>query len=611
MSIIQKLYDLGFSIIPVPWGEKITNISWKRYQSERALPDHLNKWFSSSENSNVAILTGRLSGVIAVDADSPEAVEWVENNLLPTPMMTKTPDGGHYYYKHPGGEIPNKVKITVDGKQLELDVRGDGGYVIAPGSKHPNGSMYEKVGSWNLDDVPVYDPNWFPTQNNSDDNLIGSVPSSPGEQIDAFLRARKYLDVVPGAIEGKGGDTHTFATACTAVLGFGLDYDKALMLLSEWNLKKCDPPWSDEELEIKLQNALKYGTEVVGSKNLHSAQTYIGCADVQFIHIADCEEPGPTKWLIDQLIPSSHTSMIYGEGGHGKTYLTIYLAQCVTLGKPFMEFDTEQSNVLYLDWEMCEEEHLRRAYKVARGLGFEKIPTGYFYYRPYEKMDVIIQKIKEKVKDHDIGLLIIDSMGLGSGVDQESASQIIPLYAEINRLGLTTLIIDHQSKTQDGQRGKNKTAFGSVYKFNSSRSVLHLIHVSNDENHNKLLLEQTKNNFGTLQGLVPIASIFDQDSVRFEKAENLDGYEKELNTEDLILLKIDELEPVTAEDIAKEIDSNKGTVRNRCARMVKAGKLKIVGKSGAANLYSLTDSNKRENTEDNVEYTFADSKEVF
>jgi hypothetical protein len=85
----------------------------------------------------------------------------------------------------------------------------------------------------------------------------------PGERATVVERARRYLSRVPPAIEGNGGDAHTLSAACRIVRGFDLADVDALTLLEEWNAG-CAPPWSREELEIKIRNARRYGTEPIG-----------------------------------------------------------------------------------------------------------------------------------------------------------------------------------------------------------------------------------------------------------------------------------------------------------------------------------------------------------
>jgi len=69
-------------------------------------------------------------------------------------------------------------------------------------------------------------------------------------------RARKYLAKCPPAVSGQGGHNATFHAACVLILGFQLERDQALMLLGEWN-QTCQPPWTDRELEHKVDDARK------------------------------------------------------------------------------------------------------------------------------------------------------------------------------------------------------------------------------------------------------------------------------------------------------------------------------------------------------------------
>lgn len=72
-------------------------------------------------------------------------------------------------------------------------------------------------------------------------------------------RVRAYLATIPGAVLGSQGSNHTFNVACSLVKGFCLEKNTALSLLQEWN-SKCSPPWSDTELEHKIDDAEKSNT---------------------------------------------------------------------------------------------------------------------------------------------------------------------------------------------------------------------------------------------------------------------------------------------------------------------------------------------------------------
>ena len=88
---------------------------------------------------NIAIRTGAVSGIVVVDADAAHGgMESLSELTLPETTTVLTGGGGlHYYYAHPGYEVRNAVGI-----QPGIDIRGDGGYVVAPPSIHPGGGPY-------------------------------------------------------------------------------------------------------------------------------------------------------------------------------------------------------------------------------------------------------------------------------------------------------------------------------------------------------------------------------------------------------------------------------------------------------------------------------------
>lgn len=250
----------GFSVIPLRPRDKKPAAKWERYQTERATEDQVRRWFGNGAGCNLGIVTGRISNLVAVDPDTPEAVAWVRAHLPATRMKTRTAHGEHWFYRHPGVPIRNKARIQTDDPAVAIDLRADGGYVVAPGSVHPSGAVYERVGDWPpVDCLPVFDPAWLARPGEPTPTTTRARPET-----DNVRRARAYLDSVPGAVQGEAGDHHTFVVACRLVRDFGLDRGAALQLLHEWNTK-CEPPWNDRDLELKIDGALKYGTGAIGS----------------------------------------------------------------------------------------------------------------------------------------------------------------------------------------------------------------------------------------------------------------------------------------------------------------------------------------------------------
>lgn len=249
----------GFSVVPIRHASKKAAVAWEAYQKRRPNPTELKRWFVRPDTP-MAIVTGAISGIVVVDADSPEAMTWAQANLPDTPLKVATPRGTHLYYKHPGGTIGNRARIRTGEGQLALDVRGDGGYVLAPGSLHPDGGTYKPEGDqWRHPelkaDLPEFAKAWV--QSEESPAQVASTGS------DAYRRAKLWLAKRDPAIEGSGGDTQTFTTACGLVRGFRLSDGEALELLREWNTG-CVPPWTERELQAKIASAHKSGSEPYG-----------------------------------------------------------------------------------------------------------------------------------------------------------------------------------------------------------------------------------------------------------------------------------------------------------------------------------------------------------
>ena len=91
--------------------------------------------------------TGRVSGRFRRGyREYPEASGAGEE--LPGELRVQTAKGIHHYYPYSGDKpMRNKVRVRFDGRQIDVDIRAEGGYVVAPGSVHPNGHIYEREGT--------------------------------------------------------------------------------------------------------------------------------------------------------------------------------------------------------------------------------------------------------------------------------------------------------------------------------------------------------------------------------------------------------------------------------------------------------------------------------
>jgi hypothetical protein len=113
--------------------------------------DDIEELFTRYPQANVGILT---SNCTVVDADCPEAIEYIEEHFPPSPLVAKTTNGRHYFYAP--GDI-RRVVAKHQGKEA-FSIRGPGtcNYVVGAGSIHPSGARYEWIRrDLGLDELPV------------------------------------------------------------------------------------------------------------------------------------------------------------------------------------------------------------------------------------------------------------------------------------------------------------------------------------------------------------------------------------------------------------------------------------------------------------------------
>ena len=144
---IADLWCRGWSLIPVEYKGKRPVVPWTEYQNRCATFDELERWFGT-QRRNIGIVTGSISGIFVLDADSPDAIAWAEVNMPPCNLRVRTARGAHYYFPYSGSQrIRNRVRTCFNGRQLELDIRGEGGFVVGPGSEHASGFVYVREGT--------------------------------------------------------------------------------------------------------------------------------------------------------------------------------------------------------------------------------------------------------------------------------------------------------------------------------------------------------------------------------------------------------------------------------------------------------------------------------
>src|SRR5262249_7958261 len=177
---------------------------------------------------------GTASGIFVIDIDSddgeaaPSGLE-IDNGALPATVEAITARGRHIYFRMPAATISNSAGRIAAG----IDVRGAGGYVLAPPSIHPSGRTYV----WSVDSTDAFAdaPQWLI------DRVTGRRPDRPeGQRTDWHSVARSTL--------GEGSRNDTISRMAGYLLCRYVDAGFALELLQAWNMAHCNPPLEPAEV---------------------------------------------------------------------------------------------------------------------------------------------------------------------------------------------------------------------------------------------------------------------------------------------------------------------------------------------------------------------------
>lgn len=169
LDIARGYVAAGLSVIPIrPDGSKAPAVaSWRQYQHRLPTDAELHLWFAAGRNG-IAVLCGKVSGNLEVlDFDSivsfhqwAELLERDHPGVLAGLPLIETPAGGRHVYLRlpypPSGS--RKLAMTEDRQHVLVEAKGEGGYVLAPGSPpacHPSGRPYRHLSGPPLTAVPM------------------------------------------------------------------------------------------------------------------------------------------------------------------------------------------------------------------------------------------------------------------------------------------------------------------------------------------------------------------------------------------------------------------------------------------------------------------------
>lgn len=332
----------GFRVFPLKPGEKVPLFGLKWKDAATTDPVVIGRWWDQIPTANIGVACGPYT---VLDLDTKPGKNGIqEAELLDADFDTltvRTASGGlHLYYAAEG--LGNRVRLA---GTTGVDVRGQDGYVVGPGSVVKGGryELIRDVAMAPLEPHLVELIGATPVRNREDREERDETPPA------ARVMAIEYLENrAPRSIKGEGGDQTAFKVAA-AVRDYGVALDDALDLMMEhWNIRNI-PNWEPDKLMVKIENAYRYAANdkpthdvtalfqglegLTPPPPLPSAAAAEPETLFEFMTVRKSKDLPPPDWLLHRTLPRVGVACVYGASGSGKSLVLADLIQAVGLGR--------------------------------------------------------------------------------------------------------------------------------------------------------------------------------------------------------------------------------------------------------------------------------------
>jgi archaellum biogenesis ATPase FlaH len=393
----------------------------------------ITEWWTRWPDAQIAIATGPVSNLIVLDVDGPQGFAWLSGRLIPeTREVESQPGRKHFWYKLPAGRT---AKNSAGVFAPEVDVRGAGGYIVAPPSlHHETGKPYRFINKLPL----AVAPDWLlepppKTSNGNEQSSETGLVIHEGQG-----RHQKALQLA-GGLRARGASQADILTA--------------LQIFSQ---QHCRPPLEPAWME---KTARYIETKPAGFRGqpLHLPAEVV-------VESFSAIAPEAIRWLWPGRIPAGKLTLFVGDPGKGKTLAAVDLAARMSRGHAFPDgASCERGAALILSAEDSASDTIRprldaadadvsRVYFIkAVKVTLEDGQTGESSF----SLERDLVKLEETLKKHPgIKVIILDPLSayLGTKVnswrDTEVRALLTPLVEFASRTGVAIIGILHLRKSE-------------------------------------------------------------------------------------------------------------------------------------------------------------------
>lgn len=470
-------------------------------------PEQIRRMWTARPNASIGVACGpsRLV-VIDIDAGKGGFESWAklkaEHGIDDETLTSITGGGGwHLFYRAPEGfRGRNSVSKLGPG----LDVRADGGYIIAPPSGHPSGGVY----TWDPsrpDPIPLPASLRVLLERMERAERPASRPAQPVAATGdlALVRdALRYLDPWAGGYDwwvsilmavhskfpgpdglavarawagGKDGEVEakwrSFEAGGGVTLGTLYHEAETHGWRPPWRTRDngtaptCapapdePPPWLDEDgapMETPIPPPAQPAAAPAPAPGASARPI------PEFYRAALAWEERPKReFIVDGMLWRGDLAMMYGEGGIGKTYTIIDMSVSVATAEPWLGMAVTPCNVLLVDEESGQERMLDRLGRAMRGHGIAPGTDVPIFATSFASWDfrskAHARRLSDLITATQARLVIIDALvDVMLGGDENAVKDVQPIFHNLRLIAQDTgaaIVLLHHANRSGNQRG--------------------------------------------------------------------------------------------------------------------------------------------------------------
>lgn len=464
----------GWKVFPIARGTKSDCLTrWVHGgRGEEASSDieQITLWANRWSDCNWGLATGNRSGVFAVDSDSPLGWKWAKDKGLTNSRCVKSGSvkkekAFHFIFKQPEDvRVKNSQSEIADG----IDIRGDGGFVVMPGSLHPEGNFYTLIDDCDPIDAPEWLLELIKKTDDHDDSVVYDFEPLSEDQIrhgvSAFKAACAKFQDIPADEGQRNGAFNKLAFFAGKLVARGyFDRDLAEQLgftagaeylakdrqhKNTWNSGFEAGLFRPLELDEDKPEDVFGKSPMVSQKDTSGASTWSGLTTMSDVVLK------PIRWLWPGWLPAGKLVIYAGPGGVGKSTVTFSWAAAISKGGNWPDgVKCKQGRVLIWSGEDDAADTIGPRLK-AMNADMSRIQV---INQPFDPARDFGQ-LKSQFKAGDVDLFIIDPIVSAIRGDinktnevRRDLQQIVDFAAEID---CCVVGISHFNK---GSAGKNPT----------------------------------------------------------------------------------------------------------------------------------------------------------